>query len=132
MTVRVRFLTATNEDLRVVVEEGRFRENLYHRLAVVRIEVPPLRGRGGDIRQIAADVVREYSQRHNTGDRQLGASAALLIEAYHWPGNVRELRNVMERAVLMMVMSCPSPGHRYPGQSRWPSTTVLRALLPWR
>ena len=101
ISVQVRFLAATNEDLGDAVDTGRFREDLYHRLAVVRVEVPPLRDRGADVRRIAASVVEEYAQRHHTGARRLGASTALLIEAYHWPGNVRELRNVIERAVLM-------------------------------
>ncbi|MDA0336281.1 MAG: sigma-54 dependent transcriptional regulator [bacterium] len=102
ISIKVRFLAATNENLADAVDSGRFREDLYHRLAVVRIEVPPLRDRGGDVRQIASRVVAEYAERHQTGSRRLGASTSLLIiEAYHWPGNVRELRNVLERAVLM-------------------------------
>lgn len=101
ISIHVRFLAATNEDLAAAVDEGRFREDLYHRLAVVHIEVPPLRKRDKDIPRIARRVVDEYAERHKTGTRTLGASATLLIEAYHWPGNVRELRNVIERAVLM-------------------------------
>ena len=101
VSVSVRFLAATNEDLAGSVDEGRFREDLYHRLAVVHIEVPPLRDRDADVVRIAERVVAEYADRHRTGARKLGASTTLLIEAYHWPGNVRELRNVIERAVLM-------------------------------
>ena len=70
ISVEVRFLAATNEDLGHAVDEGRFREDLYHRLAVVRIEVPPLRERARDVHHIAATVVEEYNQRHRTGSRR--------------------------------------------------------------
>lgn len=96
-----RFLAATNEDLMQAVEEGRFREDLYHRLNVVPMEIPPLRDRGEDVLRIANHFLAEYTERHGVGTRSLGQSSILLLSAYAWPGNVRELRNVIERAVLM-------------------------------
>ena len=99
--VDVRFLAATNEDLEAAVRDGRFRDDLYHRLNVVPIEAPPLRMRGEDVRLIADHVLEEYTTLHGTGARRLGESVQLLLSAYAWPGNVRELRHVIERAVLM-------------------------------
>ena len=99
--VDVRFLAATNQDLESSVRDGGFRDDLYHRLNVVPIEVPPLRTRGDDVRLIADHVLDEYTRLHDTGARRLGESAQLLLSAYSWPGNVRELRHVIERAVLM-------------------------------
>ena len=99
--VDVRFLAATNEDLEAAVRQGRFRDDLYHRLNVVPIEAPPLRMRGEDVRLIADHVLEHYTKLHGTGTRRLGESAQLLLSAYSWPGNVRELSHVIERAVLM-------------------------------
>ncbi len=99
--VDVRFLAATNADLETAVRDGRFRDDLYHRLNVVPIEAPPLRLRGEDVRLIADHVLEEYTRLHGTGARRLGESSQLLLSAYSWPGNVRELRHVIERAVLM-------------------------------
>ncbi len=91
--VDVRFLAATNEDLESAVQDGRFRDDLYHRLNVVPIEAPALRTRGEDVRLIADHVLAEYTRTHGTGARRLGESAQLLLSAYAWPGNVRELRH---------------------------------------
>ena len=101
LQMNVRFLAATNEDMEAAVEEGRFREDLYHRLNVVPIDLPPLRDRGGDVLIIAAKALKEFTELHGAEPRRLGTSAHALLIAYSWPGNVRELRNVMERAVLM-------------------------------
>ena len=99
--MNVRFLAATNEDMELAVEEGRFREDLYHRQNVVPIDLPPLKDRGDDVLLIAANALEEFTELHRTEPRRLGTSAHALLLAYSWPGNVRELRNVMERAVLM-------------------------------
>ena len=99
--VNTRFLAATNDDLMAAVDSGRFREDLYHRLNVVPMQIPPLRDREDDVLRIAEHFLLEYTDRHGVGKRGLGQSAILLLRAYAWPGNVRELRNVVERAVLM-------------------------------
>jgi transcriptional regulator with GAF, ATPase, and Fis domain len=101
MSVDVRVIAATNRDLRGMVSGGRFLEDLYYRLSVIPIELPPLRDRPDDIPLLLDHFVRKHSQR--TGQRidslEPGARERLL--AYHWPGNVRELENTIERAVVL-------------------------------
>ncbi|MCA9518466.1 MAG: sigma-54-dependent Fis family transcriptional regulator, partial [Myxococcales bacterium] len=96
-----RLLAATNQDLHVAIAEGRFREDLYYRLNVVTIELPPLRTRGDDILLLAEAFIREMSERHGVAIRGLSAEAADRLLAHDWPGNVRELRNCIERAVAL-------------------------------
>jgi two-component system response regulator AtoC len=99
--VEVRVIAATNRDLRALVADGRFQEDLYYRLNVIPIELPPLRERREDIPLLVDHFVRKHVQR--TGRRidrvEKGAFAAL--EGYDWPGNVRELENTIERAVVL-------------------------------
>jgi DNA-binding NtrC family response regulator len=100
-SVDVRVVLATNEDLSRAVAEGRFRQDLYYRVNVINIELPPLRSRVSDIPTLAhsfLEQVREDSRREVTG---ITDDAMVTLERYHWPGNVRELQNVMERAVLL-------------------------------
>jgi DNA-binding NtrC family response regulator len=99
--VDVRIVTATHRNLRDRIREGEFREDLYYRLSVVEIEMPPLRERGRDLEELALFFAAHFARRY---DRELkGVSEAALrrLEAHGWPGNVRELRNVMDRAVLL-------------------------------
>lgn len=97
----VRVLTATNRDLELAVEEKRFREDLYFRINVFQIDLPPLRARGSDILLLAQHFVETF--RDSSGKQVSGISenAAERLLAYRWPGNVRELRNVIERAVAL-------------------------------
>jgi DNA-binding NtrC family response regulator len=97
----VRLLTATNQDLETAITEGRFREDLYYRINVIRLDVPPLRARGNDILLIAGRFVRQFAKR--MGKKVVGISqpAAQKLIDYPWPGNVRELRNAIERAVAL-------------------------------
>ena len=97
----VRILAATNRDLHSDVEEGRFREDLYYRLNVVEIHVPPLRARGHDILLIAQYFVEEIGQRMDKAVDGISSEAAQKLLDYDWPGNVRELENAMERAVAL-------------------------------
>ena len=100
--VDVRIIAATNIDLKEAVRQGTFREDLYYRLAVVPIELPPLRERREDILPLAQHFIRKYNEenaRHISD--QLAPDVLALMEAYTWPGNVRELENVMERAVVI-------------------------------
>jgi DNA-binding NtrC family response regulator/cytochrome b subunit of formate dehydrogenase len=101
LTVDVRIMTATNRDLTAEVAAGRFRPDLYYRLRVVPIVMPPLRGRGGDIPLLAKHFATEFATEFAKRIAGIGAEAMKLLAAYAWPGNVRELRNVMERAVLL-------------------------------
>jgi transcriptional regulator with PAS, ATPase and Fis domain len=92
---------ATNEDLSRAVAEGRFRQDLYYRINVINVELPPLRSRPSDVLLLAhsfLEQVREDSRRQVTG---FADDALAVMERYHWPGNVRELQNVVERAVLL-------------------------------
>jgi DNA-binding NtrC family response regulator len=97
--VDVRIIAATNRDLRRMVKKGEFREDLYYRLDVVRIEVPPLRERPEDIPILAAHFARKHSPPDNPVS-QLSAAAIDVLQSYRWPGNVRELENVIERACV--------------------------------
>jgi Nif-specific regulatory protein len=96
-----RVVTATNRDLERMVEEGTFRQDLYYRLNVFPIHVPPLRERKTDIPLLADYFVEKYSKAHGRDVRRISTPAIDMLMAYHWPGNVRELENCVERAVLM-------------------------------
>ena len=100
--VDVRIVAATNVDLKEAVRQGLFREDLYYRLAVVPIELPPLRERREDILALTQHFIRKYNDENNRQvSEQLAPDVLALFEAYNWPGNVRELENVIERAVVI-------------------------------
>ena len=96
-----RFIAATNLDLAEAVKMGEFREDLYYRLNVIPIHLPPLRERGDDILLLARHFLEESSRRYEVPYRGLSAEAEALLKTYPWAGNVRELKNVIERAVLL-------------------------------
>jgi transcriptional regulator with GAF, ATPase, and Fis domain len=98
--VDVRIVAATNRDLQQAVREGKFREDLYYRLNVFPIEVPPLRERGEDISLLASFFVNWYAQRMGRLLGPLSEESIRRLQGYSWPGNVRELQNVIERAVI--------------------------------
>lgn len=100
--VDCRVMAATNRDLAAEVAAGRFREDLYYRLNVVSIHMPPLRDRGDDIALLAQNFARRFSLVNRKNLRGIDAAAMARLLAYSWPGNVRELENVMERAVILM------------------------------
>jgi DNA-binding NtrC family response regulator len=99
--VDVRVVAATNQDLQRATSEGRFREDLYYRLAVVELSLPPLRERGTDIRKLALRFAAHFARRHERPVTGITEAVLRRLEAAPWPGNVRELRNVMDRAVLL-------------------------------
>jgi len=99
--VDVRVIAATNRDLKKLVEEGRFREDLYYRLRVVEIELPPLRERSSDIPALAHHFLDEQAARMNRGFKGFSNAAMDRLVAYEWPGNVRELANEIERAAAL-------------------------------
>jgi DNA-binding NtrC family response regulator len=101
ISISARFVGATNEDLEQAVDAGRFRLDLFYRLNVLRIDLPPLRERVEDIVPIAQNTIQEVAERAGLPPPLLGSSAVALLNRYTWPGNVRELRNVIERAVVM-------------------------------
>jgi len=96
-----RLIAATNDDLEELVRQGRFREDLYYRINVVPIFVPPLRDRDGDLPLLADHFLRIYCAANNKTLKQLDPEALEIMEDYSWPGNVRELENVVQRLVLM-------------------------------
>ena len=114
--VNIRMLAATNRDLRDMMTEGQFREDLFHRLNVFAVSIPPLRERSEDIPVLASYYLKQYSE-------QYGSSASLLPEAvelmcrYQWPGNVRELKNVIERALTFSDTGMIGPGDLELGDS---------------
>ncbi len=99
--VDVRVVAATNLQLEEAVRIGKFRDDLYYRLNVLRIEIPPLRQRGGDIALLAQHFVETFAREFKRAVPGLSNATVHLLQAYGWPGNVRELRNLVERAVLM-------------------------------
>lgn len=98
--VDVRILAATNRDLEEMVRKKTFRKDLFYRLNVFPITVPPLRDRRGDILPLAKSILDEMNRQYAT-KKELSAAAAMELECYNWPGNVRELRNVLERAMIL-------------------------------
>jgi DNA-binding NtrC family response regulator len=99
--VDVRFVVATHMDLKQAVDGGRFRRDLYYRLNVFAIEMPPLRERGDDVLELAYHFIGELNPRVVRRVQRIADPAAALLRAYPWPGNVRELRNVIERALIL-------------------------------
>ncbi|HKF51343.1 MAG TPA: sigma-54 dependent transcriptional regulator [Candidatus Acidoferrales bacterium] len=101
LQVDVRIIAATNVDLRQLVREGKFREDLFYRLNVITIDLPPLRERKEDIPLLVDHFVRKYSEENEKPLRRVTPEALRLLVNYSWPGNVRELENVVERAVVL-------------------------------
>ena len=99
--VDVRVVAATNRNLEEHVRQGKFRDDLYYRLNVLRVEVPPLRARDNDIALLAQYFVETFTKEFKRSVQSLSGSAEAALKAYGWPGNVRELRNLVERAVLL-------------------------------
>jgi len=97
----VRILAATNKDLKKEIEEGRFREDLYHRLAVILIEVPPLNDRRDDIPLLANHFLEMLSAEQGTSPKKLEKGTIEALQKRDWSGNIREFRNVMERLTIL-------------------------------
>ncbi|MFL6215713.1 MAG: sigma 54-interacting transcriptional regulator [Blastocatellia bacterium] len=126
----VRLVAATNKDLEKAISEGTFREDLYYRLNVFTIFVPPLRERKSDVLQLADHFLEKFAREHNKHIKRISTPAIDMLTAYHWPGNVRELENCIERSVLV----CDGQvvhGHHLPPtlQTASESGTVTRLSL---
>ncbi len=113
--VDVRILAATNVDLRQAVREGKFREDLYYRLNVITVDLPPLRNRREDIPMLANHFLKHYAEENSLPERTLSPDALRALVDYDWPGNVRELENAIERGVVLslgpVIGSELLPGH---------------------
>jgi DNA-binding NtrC family response regulator len=101
VSIDVRIVAATNRDLAEAVREGRFREDLYYRLAVVTLLLPPLRERGHDLDLLALHFFAHYAREHGRPVRAVAEEVFNVLHHHPWPGNVRQLRNAAERAVVM-------------------------------
>ncbi len=101
VTLNVRVIAATNRDLKQWIDEGKFREDLYYRINVVTIDMPPLSNRPGDILLLADKFLKDFSSRLGKKISGFTSPAAAALNSYSWPGNVRELQNVIERAVVL-------------------------------
>ncbi|WP_018176534.1 sigma-54 dependent transcriptional regulator [Thioalkalivibrio sp. AKL8] len=99
--VDVRILSATHHDLEKAVREGRFRQDLYYRLNVIELKVPPLRARRGDIERLATRILQRIGEQWQTGDLELAPDALAALQGHGFPGNVRELENILERAATL-------------------------------
>jgi len=120
--VDVRILAATNKNLLEEIKRGRFREDLYYRLNVVEIHIPPLRERMEDVPEIVEAFVSEFALKYNKPDLKVSRQALQTLLNYAWPGNVRELRNVIERAVVLS-KSSSIESEDFPEKIRQPSAT---------
>jgi DNA-binding NtrC family response regulator len=101
ITLDGRFIAATNLDVRAAMEEKKFREDLYYRLSVVEIHLPPLRNRLGDILLLAEEFLKSFADKYDKTMRGFDPKVTKALQEYSWPGNVRELKNVIERAVVL-------------------------------
>ena len=99
--VDVRVIAATNKDLKKEISEGNFREDLYHRLAVILIDVPALNNRREDIPLLVQHFAEKIASEHGTAQKKFSPKAILLLQEYDWTGNIRELRNVVERLIIL-------------------------------
>ncbi len=118
--VDVRIIAATNKNLLEEIKRGRFREDLYYRLNVVEIQIPPLRDRMDDVSELVDYFMEEFKRKYNKPDLNLGQSASQTLLSYSWPGNVRELRNVIERSVVLSRSDQIEP-EDFPEKIRQPS-----------
>jgi DNA-binding NtrC family response regulator len=137
--IDTRVIAATHRDLEGEVKDGRFRQDLYFRLAHLPVEVPPLRARGGDIALLFNHFLERFTVRHRARRKRVDDSVLPLLERYPWPGNVRELRNLCERLVIFAVD--PITADQLPSaffqEAPAPETGFLRLheaqrVLPWR
>jgi two-component system, NtrC family, response regulator AtoC len=128
--VDVKLVAATNAVLPEAVAAGRFRADLYHRLAVVVLVLPPLRQLGEDILVLAATFLQHYTAAHGAPPKRLSAEAEAWLSAYAWPGNVRELRHMMERVTLLhMGAEVDATTLMHLGQPRTPPATGDEAAI---
>jgi len=125
ITVDTRIIAATNKDLEANIREGKFREDLFYRINVVSIHLPPLRERRGDIPLLTDHFIQKYSERYAREPVRLSAETQAALEAWHWPGNVRELENTVNQIVLLGEKSFLAPGR--PGAARGPLSLPARS-----
>lgn len=126
--VFVRIIAATNKNLEAMIEQGSFREDLYYRLNVVIIDLPPLRERKGDIGILAHHFLKQYSAQNNKSITRISKEVLRLLENYAWPGNVRELENIIERATLFEVSQEVTPDSLPPALTMPPLISDMKSF----
>ena len=124
----VRVIAATNQDLAALVAAGRFRQDLYYRLNVLPIDLPPLRERRGDIPVLAQFILEKIAYRMNRPVADLTPEAMEQLKNYYWPGNIRELENLLERLVAFSSGSRPLDIQDLPNELLFPETDVHRKV----
>jgi two-component system, NtrC family, nitrogen regulation response regulator NtrX len=128
--VDLRVISSTSRDLMALIAEGRFREELYHRLNVVPIEVPSLEDRRDDIPELARHFINEFNREQGLPLRELGEDAVAMLQTMRWPGNVRQLRNVIERVLILGDGTGPIEARDLPGQAEASGDDAGAALSP--
>ena len=129
ISVDVRLIAATNRPVEALVSEGRLRQDLFYRINVIHVHLPPLRERGEDIPVLARHFLERYGKEMGKSVRDLAPRALELLEQHSWPGNVRELENVIERAVALETTGLVQP-ERLPPSLTSPAATPVPALVP--
>jgi transcriptional regulator with GAF, ATPase, and Fis domain len=122
--VDVRLITATNRDLELEIQRGNFREDLYYRLNVVPLQIPPLRRRQGDIPLLVTHIIKKFNERLKKSITGISDDGLAALEAHNWPGNIRELENVLERTILF------TKGDRIERADLQLSSTPEPAIMP--
>jgi formate hydrogenlyase transcriptional activator len=128
--VDVRVLAATNRDLRSGVDAGKFREDLFYRLNVFPIRLPPLRERADDIPLLVEYLVGRYAEKAGKRFENITSKTLELLQAYHWPGNIRELQNIIERAVILCDGATFSVDESWLRQESGPASGPVVRLVP--
>ena len=121
--VQIRIICAANRPLELEVSGGRFRQDLYYRINVVNLQMPPLKARLGDVPELVHYFLDRHRQRHGTNVRPISAGLMRLLEGHHWPGNIRELENLVERYVILGSEEAVSAELIHSGRPR-PSTGI--------
>lgn len=131
--LNVRILAATNKDLEKMVKEKKFREDLFYRLNVVPIHIPPLRERKSDILPLAMHFLDKFNDKYKM-NKHFSSEVCHLLEAYHWPGNIRELANLVERLVIMsdqdIINTDDLPGYLLTGKPTVPIRVAIDQIVP--
>ncbi len=131
----VRIIAASNRDLQQMVEQQRFRKDLFYRLNVVQIDIPPLRQRQEDILPLSEHFIQKYCAKYQK-QKVIDPEVYRIFERYHWPGNIRELENIIERAVILSEGDVIEVGHlpeylRQEGSSQAEVEIKIRGIVPW-
>ena len=129
MKLDIRVVAATNADLRKLVKDGTFREDLFYRLSVIPVTIPPLRARRGDVPLLAQHMIKKSCRENNISQKPLTQEALRMLMAYHWPGNVRQFENAMEHAVAMSLTSTDIGPEALPDEIRRPTETGFNTAI---